>query len=299
MVTPALLLDRALGEPRRFHPLVGFGRMAAAVEKRLYGGEPTPAAGRRRRGVLAVAVLLVPPVLVSAWLADLAGAVFELLALYLAVGGRSLFEHGAAVPQAMAQEGLAAARQRVGRLVSRETDGMDVADVARATVESLLENGCDAIFAPLFWFMLLGAPGVVLYRLANTLDAMWGYKNDRYRAFGWGAARLDDLLNLLPARLTAVTCLLVGDARGGWRAWRQCRERKSPNATLVMAAGAGALGVRLGGAAVYHGQRRHSPFLGDGPAPSMADIPRALALVRRGVLLWGAVSLLIGGFFLA
>ncbi len=301
LLVPALLLDRWLGEPKRFHPLVGFGHLALWVEKGTYGPGGISPGQRRLRGLLAVVVLLVPLSLVGHWFGrfDGVGAGFQVMLLYLAVGGRSLFEHGLAVPAALATGGLAAARQRVGYLVSRETGGLDESAIARATVESVLENGNDAIFGVLFWFLLLGAPGAILYRLANTLDAMWGYKNDRYRAYGWAAARLDDLFNLVPARLTALTYLLVGSSVSAWRGWRACRHRKSPNATLVMAVGAGALTVALGGAAIYHGRRRENPRLGEGPPASMADIPRAIALVRRGVVVWGAVSLLLGVWSLA
>ncbi|MEO5363116.1 MAG: adenosylcobinamide-phosphate synthase CbiB [Magnetococcus sp. DMHC-8] len=301
-VPSALVMDHLLGEVPRFHPLVGFGRWAMAMERWLYGAEGEAVIQGRMRGLLAVLLLLIPPLLLSVWLTAMGGwvgMVVQGVTLYLAVGGRALREHGLAVVQAMAEQGLPGARQKVGWLVSRETADLDEAGVARAAVESLLENGCDAIFGALFWFMLLGAPGAVLYRLANTLDAMWGYRNDRYRSFGWAAARLDDLLNLVPARLTAFTYVLVGHSRGAWRAWRSCRIRKSPNATLVMAAGAGALGVRLGGEAVYHGQSIPAPLLGAGPTPTWQDIPRAAQLLRRGLLLWAAVALVLGGVALA
>ncbi len=298
LVVPALLMDHFLGELPRFHPLVGFGRWAMRVEQRLYGSGEQSAIQRRGRGLLAVLWLLSLPVLVCGGLTAGDGWVgmgLHPVVLYLAIGGRSLREHGMAVVQAMQTEGLAGARQTGGLLVSRETGQMDESAVARAAVESLLENGCDAIFGAIFWFLWLGAPGALLYRLANTLDALWGYRNDRYGSFGWAAARLDDLLNWIPARLTAITYLLAGHSRGAWRAWRGCRERKSPNATLVMAVGAGALGLRLGGEAVYHGRRVHNPFLGEGGAPTMRDIPRAVLLLRRSLLIWSVVSLILGG----
>ncbi len=193
----------------------------------------------------------------------------------------------------MRGEGLVAGRLRVGYLVSRETGGMEEGEVVVATLESLLENGCDAIFGVLFWFLLLGAEGALLYRLVNTLDALWGYRNERYFSYGWGAARLDELLNWVPARLTAVTYLLVGSWLGGWRGWRGCRVRKSPNATLVMAVGAGALGVQLGGVAVYGGVRVENPLLGVGPRPVLGDIERGVLLVRRSVWLWAVFSLVL------
>jgi adenosylcobinamide-phosphate synthase len=159
--------------------------------------------------------------------------------------------------------------------------------VARAAVESVLENGNDAVFGALFWYLVAGAPGAVFYRLANTLDAMWGYRDERYRDFGWAAARLDDLLNFLPARLTAATYAILGDTRAAWRAWRtQAPAWESPNAGPVMAAGAGSLGLVLGGPAFYRGAYRQRPWLGTGRAPHGGDIGRAVQLVRLGLGLW-------------
>ena len=169
----------------------------------------------------------------------------------------------------------------------------------RATIESVLENGCDAIFGALFWFMLLGAPGVVLYRLANTLDAMWGYRNERYRYFGWASARIDDLLNWAPARLTALTYILVGRTRQGWQCWLQQSPRwYGVNPGVVMAAGAGALDVLLGGPAPYHGMIKERPFIGSGNIPVIADIERSVLFVQRGLWLWLFV-LFTGGWIIA
>lgn len=185
---------------------------------------------------------------------------------------------------------LQEARARVGRIVSRDTGQMDGQAVASAAVESVLENGNDAVFGALFWFLIAGAPGVLLYRLANTLDAMWGYRTPRYLYFGWAAARLDDVLNFIPARLTALTYALIGHTRSALRCWRlQAGAWESPNAGPVMAAGAGALGVGLGGGAYYHGQWEERPALGVGPRPDATSIPAALRLVRLGVILWVCV----------
>lgn len=293
----ALLLDRLLGEPPRWHPLVGFGRLADRVEAWL-----RPSAGARPArlvlsGGLGVALLTLPPALAAAWLSGrpLLGGACAIVLLYLTLGAQSLAEHAQAVAEALEAGDLALARQRVGRMVSRDTRELDTEAVARATVESVLENGADAIFSALFWFALAGAPGAVFYRLSNTLDAMWGYRNARYLHFGRVAARLDDALNYLPARLTALTYLCCGDFSAGWHCWRtQAPTWYSPNAGPVMAAGAGALGVTLGGPAIYHGQRKDRPTLGAGRAPGAADIRRAVALVRRGMWAWALLSVLAG-----
>ncbi|HKB54800.1 MAG TPA: cobalamin biosynthesis protein, partial [Ramlibacter sp.] len=176
------------------------------------------------------------------------------------------------------------------RMVTRELDDAGRSDVARAAVESTLENGNDAVFGALFWFFIAGAPGAVAYRLVNTLDAMWGYKTARYLAFGWAAARLDDLMNWLPARLTALTYSLAGNTQAGIACWRaQARRWESPNAGPVMAAGAGALGLELGGPARYHGAWKDRPRLGSGATPGAIDINRALGLVFASIALWLAV----------
>lgn len=293
LVLGAVLLDRCLGEPGRWHPLVGFGRLAEVLEKAF-----NRARWRRWRGLLAWA-LAVLPLTWSAWaLASLPGIgwVFSLLLLYLAIGLRSLAEHARPVSSALRRGDLLQARLRVGYMVSRQTDQLDAQGVASATTESVLENGSDAVFAALFWFALLGAPGVVLYRLANTLDAMWGYRNARFAQFGWAAARLDDVLNYLPARLVALTYALCGRTRQALHCWRtQAAAWDSPNAGPVMAAGAGALGIRLGGPAIYHGELHQRPVLGAGPAAQAQDIDRAVRLVRQGVLLWLLVLVAVWG----
>ncbi len=296
MMLAAVLLDRLLGEPRRFHPLVGFGWLARNVERTFYGRAEMPSAARFLRGIAAVAVLLIPLVLLAAWLQQSAffGAPFSIILLYFAIAPRSLGEHAGRVAAAFSA-GLPAARREVGMMVSRDTGQMGEEDVARAAVESVLENGNDAVFGALFWFALLGAPGALLYRLVNTLDAMWGYRNARYNYFGRAAARFDDALNYLPARLTALTYALLGQTRSALHCWRrQSPTWDSPNAGPVMAAGAGALGVRLGGAVVYHGATEDRPALGAGAVPQAADIGRAVELVQRGLWLWLGLLLAAG-----
>ena len=292
IVVAALALDQLLGEPRRWHPLVGFGWLANRLEARC--------TRHRLTGLLAWAMIVLPFVLLAAWLTQslpptLCWA-FEAITLYFAIGARSLIQHAEAVRLPLMQRDLAQAREKVGYMVSRDTSNLDETGIARATVESVLENGADAIFGALFWFLLLGAPGAVLYRLANTLDSMWGYRNQRFLHFGWAAARIVDLLNLIPARLTELSYCLCGNLQDGLRCWMaQAATWYSPNAGQVMAAGAGALQVSLGGSAIYHGVAKERPNLGDGEAPLAEDIRRACRLVHRAMLLWLA-CILTGGF---
>ena len=284
----AVLLDRLLGEPQRFHPLVGFGHRVAAIEQRL---------NRRTRlaGIFSWLIAVLPAVGLALLLRPFAPFVVDVALLYFALGAQSLAEHAEAVAKPLREGRLEEARQRVGWIVSRETSQLDESGVAKAGVESVLENGNDAIFGTLFWFALLGGPGAVLFRLANTLDAMWGYRTERFNHFGWAAARIDDLLNWLPARLTALTYALLGQTRNALACWRtQAPGWESPNAGPVMAAGAGSLGVLLGGAAIYHGEVEIRPPLGAGPAPVAADLGRAIALIRHSLWLWLAVLFLIG-----
>jgi adenosylcobinamide-phosphate synthase len=292
----AVLIDAWLGEPSRAHPLVAFGRLARWLEARLY-------ADRRGSGVLAWLLTVMPLVVLACcaelWLGRLsawAAIIFNVLVLYAVIGLRSLGDHALPVASALRDGNMARARQMVGHMVSRDTQSLDERQVAAAATESVLENGNDAVFGALFWFAVLGAPGALLYRLANTLDAMWGYRTARYENFGWAAARIDDGLNYVPARLTAFSYTLLGQTRRAWRCWRtQAKLWDSPNAGPVMAAGAGALGVQLGGAAPYDGVWESRPDLGEGDLPDANAIRRSLALVRRSVVLWLVVAFLCGG----
>jgi len=292
VMSAAVLLDAILGEPRRYHPLVGFGHVAQRMERRLNTGDETPTAAQLR-GAFAVATLVVVPTLACALLMRLPGVrtLIEILVLYLAVGHRSLREHALLVHDALSRDDLPSARASVGRMVSRDTADMDASRAAGAAIESVLENGNDAIFGALFWFALLGAPGALAYRLVNTLDAMWGYRTPPYLHFGRAAARLDDTLNFVPARLTALCYALCGRTCTALRCWRhQARAWESPNAGPVMAAGAGALGIRLGGGAYYHGRWKERPTLGEGCDPEKDDIVRALRLVLATLGIWIAAA---------
>jgi len=296
-----LVLDRLFGEPTRYHPLVGLGNCINFVERQLNKPRQYFTVSKVF-GIIALLLVLLPVVWVSCLLACwLSGSgffylLFSALVLYLVVGWNSLSKHALAVHQALLQKNLPLARKRVGYIVSRQTSELDGVGVTKATIESVLENGSDAVFAPIFWFVVAGPVGAIAYRVINTLDAMWGYKNERFVAFGWAAARLDDLVNWIPARLCALTYAFVA-GKSGWQrglaAWReQAPQCESPNAGPVMACGAGALNVALGGDAVYHGKRVFRPVLGQGYAPVPGDIERSLTLVKRGVYFWVVVVIL-------
>ncbi|WP_412478593.1 adenosylcobinamide-phosphate synthase CbiB [Azonexus sp. IMCC34839] len=286
----AVLLDRLLGEPKRLHPLVGFGNLAGTLEKRLNRHSIVS-------GLLGWSLAVLPWVALAALLRPLAPFAVDVALLYFALGAQSLGEHADAVARPLAEGNLDEARHRVSWMVSRDTTQLDESGVAKAGMESVLENGNDAIFGALFWFSILGGPGALLFRLANTLDAMWGYRTERYNLYGRFAARCDDALNWLPARLTALTYALLGRTRNALACWKtQAPGWESPNAGPVMAAGAGSLGVQLGGAAIYHGQEEIRPPLGNGPAPVAADLARAIRLIRRSLWLWLAVLFVIGAF---
>jgi adenosylcobinamide-phosphate synthase len=245
-------------------------------------------------------LLLVPLVWLTSALAaiPLLGWALSVGFLVLALGGQSLRQHALEVEAALADGDLDRARQKVGRMVSRDSEALDAEQISKATIESVLENGCDAVFGALFWYLVAGAPGVVLYRLANTLDAMWGYRNERYLHFGWGAARLDDLLNWVPAQLTALGYAAVGATREALRSWyRQGGGWKSRNAGVVMASGASALGLCLGGRAPYEGRLCERPQLGEGAPAEPKDISRALELLDRALLLWLALILIADWVF--
>lgn len=289
----AVLLDHWLGEPRRCHPLVAFGRWVSRVEQRL-----NRAPGSISNGVAGVLILTVP-ITGVAWLVtdltpDPLRLTLEVVVLWLAMSLRGLAEHGQAVAVELEKGDLPAARKAVGRIVSRKTEALDDTGVATAATESMLENGADAVFASLFWYLVAGLPGVVLHRMVNTLDAMWGYRNERFNRFGRFAARLDDVMNAIPARLTALTYALVGRTGLAWQCWQtQGRSWESPNAGPVMAAGAGALGVSLGGAAPYSEGLRQRPVLGAGPAATADSIRASIRLVYRGVALWLIAAVLL------
>lgn len=279
------LADQALGDPRRFHPVAGFGRAAAALERRLY-------ADSRAAGA-AYWWVLVGTTTATGFLAEravrrhrVAHTMLSAGVTWAVLGGRSLDREAAAVEDLLAAD-LPAARVRLTHLVGRDTRTLDETGVARAVVESVAENTSDAVVATLVLGGLLGVPGLVGHRAANTLDAMVGHKSDRYRQFGWASARIDDLLNLPGSRLSAALAVVLGDdpaaALAAWR--RDASRHPSPNAGPVEAAFAGSLGVRLGGTNVYgelgRQQVEDRALLGRGRPVRVGDITRARRLARR------------------
>jgi adenosylcobinamide-phosphate synthase len=280
------LADVIIGDPRRGHPVAAFGRWAGALERRGY-------APSRVRGAGYTALAVTGPILLGVVSQRLtarrpvARVLVTAVATWVSLGGTSLAREGLVMATALERDDLPAARQRLTHLCARDPAGLGAAELARATVESMAENTSDAVVAPLFWAALAGAPGVLGYRAINTLDAMVGYRSPRYLQFGWASARLDDLVNLAPARLTGVltvACapLVGGSAGSAWRVLRRdARQHPSPNAGYCEASAAGALGVRLGGTNQYSGRTESRPLVGaEGRPPDLADVRRAARLGR-------------------
>lgn len=280
-----MLADALLGDPQRGHPVALFGRAAHTLERRLY-------ARRRSRGAVFTACcvsLAIAPALAAARLCR--GRPAAQLALTAAgtwavVGASSLTAEADQIRQALLTGDLDGARRRLPSLCGRDPGELDGTGIARAVVESLAENCSDAIVAPLAWGALAGPAGLAGYRAVNTLDAMVGHHSPRYEQFGWASARLDDVANWVPARLTVLltaACAPIARGRPGaaMRAARaDGRRHPSPNAGWCEAAFAGALGIRLGGPLSYAGHTEDRPELGAGPAPGPADIARAIRLCR-------------------
>lgn len=262
-----------------------FGRVARAVERHGW-------ADSRVRGVAYVATCVGGAVGVGLLARQLAGhgprgeALVTALATWTVLGGRSLVAEGFTMHGLLEAGDLEGARQRLSHLAGRDPAGLGPDELSRATVESLAENTSDAVVAALLWGAVAGVPGLLGYRAVNTLDAMVGHRSARYARFGWSAARLDDLANLVPARVSAVLAALAAPLVGGrpaaaTRAWRRdAGQHPSPNAGPVEASFAGALGLTLGGTNRYEGRLEDRGTLGDGPRPQVADIPRAARLAR-------------------
>ncbi|GGR91654.1 cobalamin biosynthesis protein CobD [Streptomyces aureoverticillatus] len=281
--TAGLLGDLLLGDPRRGHPVAAFGRAAGAVERVLW---------RDHRGWGALHTLVCAGGAVGAGvLASLAvrrsraaSVGLTAAATWAVVGGTSLGREARAVGGALAAGDVDVARERLPHLCGRDPEALDADGIARAVVESVAENTSDAVVGALVWGAVAGVPGLVGFRAVNTLDAMVGHRSAKYRRYGWASARLDDVLGWPGARLTGVLAVVAGGSpRAAARAWRaDAAQHPSPNAGVVEAAFAGALGVRLGGTLSYAGRVEHRPVLnGGGRRVAVGDIERAVKLSRR------------------
>jgi adenosylcobinamide-phosphate synthase len=291
--------DLLVGDPPRWHPVAGFGRVATELEDAVY----TPT---RARGAAFTAALVAAAALSGELLARAAPRGLALAAVtWAALGGRSLRREAERVAGCLERGDLGAARAALRALCGRDATELTESELCRATVESVAENTSDAVVGALLWGALAGPGGVAAYRAANTLDAMVGHRSERYAEFGWAAARLDDVLSWPAARvsvaLTAVTAPVVGGSPGAVAriARRDGGAHPSPNAGQIEAAFAGALRVRLGGPLAYAGAREQRPFLGDGAPPEVADIRRAtrlsLAVGAAAAALGAAASARRGG----
>ncbi len=306
----ALALDAMFGEMGPLfrllpHPVVLLGRMIAALDKRL--NKPSlPEPDRRLRGVVLVVLMAALALGIGGAIAFAARAVphlwpVEVFAAAVLIAQRALFEHVDDVARALQHNGLEAGRYAVSRIVGRDPQSLDAHGVCRAAIESLAENFSDAVVAPVFWYVIGGLPGLLLYKTVNTLDSMVGYRNDKYRAFGWASARLDDVLNLIPARLAGliITLAALFAARGNpiralGTMLRDARNHKSPNSGWPEAAMAGALGLALGGPRKYPGLVVDEKWIGSGRARAeFTDIDRALHLFSAACLVNAGLVILV------
>jgi adenosylcobinamide-phosphate synthase len=296
-IAAALLLDAVFGEPpEAVHPTVLMGRVISAFEKRALRLQSP-----RSRRLVGVVLALSVPSLVFVSTRRILGAApggpgwmigTALISTTLSMHG--LGEAAGDVERGLREGRLVRARTRVGRFVGRDTDGLSEAEVCRAAVESVAENTSDGVVAPMLYGLLFGAPGALAYKAVNTLDSMVGYRQPPYADIGWASARLDDLANLVPSRVTTLSVAAISGRplRTLLTALRYGHLTASPNAGMAEAAFAAALGVRLGGANVYGGVVRQGPILGDGRLPAPDDIRRAVGLMRRCCVLACILALL-------
>lgn len=299
MVLGALALEAMIGYPawlhRRIpHPVTWIAALIAALERRW----KEPGRARKILGVVTVIVIATVSAGVGWAIMRVAssipyGGVLVMLIATLGLAQRSLFDHVAAVIRAFNADDLPAARAAVGRIVGRDANQLDESGVSAAALESLAESFNDGVVAPAFWLLVAGLPGLFAYKAVNTADSMVGHMEPRWRDFGWAAARTDDVMNLIPARLSGMFIAIAG--RGGWRAmFRDARKHASPNAGWPEAAMAGALKVELGGPASYDGVMHERPTFGSGPRPGPHDLGRGLMIFLGACwVMWGALA--IGG----
>ena len=296
----ALVIDAVLGWPptihaRIGHPVTWIGAMISALDRN-FNREDTSETKRRLAGV-GVAISVIALVAAVAWVCAFmlpTGWIGLFLAAILAwplVAARSMHDHVDAVARPLLAGDLPTARQAVSMIVGRDPSQLDAPGIARAATESLAENTSDGIVAPLFWGVVFGLPGIAAYKAINTLDSMIGHRTPKHEAFGWAAARIDDVANLIPARLTGALFAVVSTQPriALVTMWRDAYHHRSPNAGWPEAAMAGALGIRLSGPRSYEGLLSQEPWLNaEAPDPAAADLNRALALYRRAMLLLAA-----------
>ncbi|MGE4280302.1 MAG: adenosylcobinamide-phosphate synthase CbiB [Magnetospirillum sp.] len=298
----ALALDAVMGDMKWLfrlipHPVVVIGRLIAKLDRKLNRPERGDKA-RKQRGIVLVVIMVSGAALIGAVISFVARVLphawlFEVFFAATLLAQRGLFEHVDDVARALQHKGLEAGRYAVSRIVGRDPASLDEHGVSRAAIESLAENFSDAVVAPTFWYALFGLPGILVYKTVNTLDSMVGYRNDKYRAFGWASARLDDVLNYIPARLAGliVTLAALVAARGNpiralTTMFRDARHHPSPNSGWPEAAMAGALGLALGGPRKYPGLVVDQKWIGQGRArTTFADIDRALHLFSAACLM--------------
>jgi len=285
----ALLLDRALGEPKWLwdrvpHPAVLMGRAVGWLEARLNAGAPE---ARRMKGAAAVLILCAGAILAGRLIASLPlGPLWEMLGCAILLAHKSLIDHVRAVAAGL-RESLNAGRKAVSQIVGRDPERLDEAGVARAAIESAAENFSDGVVAPAFWLLIGGLPGVLFYKVVNTADSMIGHRTERYAEFGWAAARLDDALNWIPARIAGALICLAGSGRAAWTVMRRdARLHRSPNAGWPEAAAAASLGLSLAGPRTYGGKTTDdAPLNPEGRRDATAaDIDLAVALIQRAWL---------------
>ncbi|NOX39200.1 MAG: cobalamin biosynthesis protein [Alphaproteobacteria bacterium] len=295
----ALLIDAVIGDPDRLwrrapHPAALMGAAISALEKRLNKGPY-----RRAKGVVALAVLIGIAALIGALVASVDGSkMLQLLLVAILLAQNSLAQHVMAVATGL-RAGLPAGRLAVGMIVGRDADVLDKTGVARAAIESAAENFSDGVLAPAFWFLLLGLPGIMAYKIVNTADSMIGYRTERYEEFGWAAARLDDVMNWIPARLSGV---LIAATYASTRAFlvmfNDAPKHRSPNAGWPEAAMAAVIGIAISGPRIYNGQPTEQPYVNASGRRDVTadDVTKSVQVIWRA---WAGLVLILGLIWLA
>lgn len=291
-IAVGLAADRILGEPpTRWHPVARFGSLMQRVERSSY-------ADNRAAGTLHAAVGIGVATATAVALRRLFGpTTATALAVAVCSAGRMLDDEATTIAVACEHGDLATARVRLQSLVGRDTESLDQSGISRAVIESVAENSVDAVTASMWWAAVAGAPGALVHRAVNTLDAMVGHRDERYTRFGWASARLDDVANFVPARLGVLAVALVRPHRAAdivRIVRRDAAQHPSPNGGVIEAAYAAALGVSLGGTNHYRGVVEDRGVLGDGTAPSAGTIHAAVRLRRHSVFATVAILTALG-----